>query len=85
MKGILDRFEGDLAVILVESEKVEFTVPKSNLPTGSQVNTYFDIEKDGPSYKIIKISEATTIAEKQKTINLMAKLRARQTESKYKR
>lgn len=85
MKGILDRFEGDLAVILVESAKVEFTVPKSNLPTGSQVNTYFDLKKDGQSYKIIKISESKTIAEKQKTSDLMAKLRARQTESKYKR
>lgn len=85
MKGILDRFEGNLAVILVETEKEEFTVPKKNLPPGSQVDTYFELKKDGQSYQIIKIAETKTQKEKLKTSDLMAKLRARKTRSKFER
>ncbi|HEY4600248.1 MAG TPA: DUF3006 domain-containing protein [Cerasibacillus sp.] len=85
MKGILDRFEGNLAVILVEAAKEEFTVPKHKLPPGSQVDTYFELKKDGQSYQIIKIAESKTKVEKQKTSDLMAKLRARKTGSKYKK
>lgn len=45
MRGILDRFEGDKAVILLQDTKEEYIVNESELPAGSKINTVFDLEK----------------------------------------
>ena len=85
MHGFLDRFEGNMAVILVEEVKEEFTVNKEMLPDGSDVNTYFEIEKKHGNYHIVQIDTTKTTQEKQTTSDLMAKLRAKKTESKFKK
>ena len=85
MHGFLDRFEGNMAVILVEEVKEEFTVNKEMLPDGSDVNTYFEIEKKDGNYHIVQIDTTKTTQEKQTTSDLMAKLRAKKTESKFKK
>lgn len=85
MHGFLDRFEGKMAVILVEEVKEEFTVNKEMLPDGSDVNTYFEIEKKDGNYHIVQIDTTKTTQEKQTTSDLMAKLRAKKTESKFKK
>lgn len=85
MHGFLDRFEGKMAVILVEEVKEEFTVNKEMLPDGSDVNTYFEIEKKDGNYHIVQIDTTKTTQEKQTTSDLMAKLRAKKTGSKFKK
>lgn len=85
MHGFLDRFEGKMAVILVEEVKEEFTVNKEMLPDGSDVNTYFEIEKKDGNYHIVQIDTTKTTKEKQTTSDLMAKLRAKKTGSKFKK
>lgn len=85
MHGFLDRFEGNMAVILVEEVKEEFTVNKEMLPDGSDVNTYFEIEKKDGNYHIVQIDTTKTTQEKQTTSDLMAKLRAKKTGSKFKK
>ena len=85
MHGFLDRFEGNMAVILVEEVKEEFTVNKEMLPDGSDVNTYFEIEKKDGNYHIVQIDTTKTTKEKQTTSDLMAKLRAKKTGSKFKK
>lgn len=85
MKGVLDRFEGDKAVILVEDAKEEFIVPREKLPAGSKVNTFFQLEKVDDTFQIISIDKTKTVEAKEKTSDIMAKLRAKSKGSKFKK
>jgi Ser/Thr protein kinase RdoA (MazF antagonist) len=85
MIGVLDRFEGELAVILVEEEKEEFTVDKKELPSGSEVNTLFNVTKENGNYRILEINKEATSKAQKKSANLMDQLRARSKGSKFKR
>lgn len=85
MHGVLDRFEGNQAVILVEKEKAEFTVENEKLPENSTVGTWFHVTHDQESYAIVAVDIAKT--EEQSTANalLMEKLRQKKKTSKLKR
>jgi hypothetical protein len=85
MKGILDRFEGDKAVILIEERNDEFIIPKAELPSGSKQQTVFHLEKSNDSYKILAIDELAANAAAEKSAILMDKLRAKSSGSKFKR
>lgn len=45
MKGVLDRFEEDKAVILVEDKNQEIVINKNQLPANSKTGTWFTIKK----------------------------------------
>ncbi|MFS0750628.1 DUF3006 domain-containing protein [Oceanobacillus sp. 1P07AA] len=45
MKGIIDRFEKDFAVILVEEQKKEYLIKKSDLPTDCKINSVVQIDE----------------------------------------
>ncbi len=83
MKGVLDRFEGDKAVVLIEENKSELIVGKSELPEGSKVNTVFLLDERNGEYTIVSIDTAGTQAEAQTSSDLMAKLRAKSNGSKF--
>lgn len=85
IKGVLDRFEGEQAVILVEEHQAEFTVAKHLLPANSEKNTIFKLEKQANSYQIIAIDNAATSSAKAKSSDLMNKLRAKSSGSKFSR
>lgn len=85
IKGVLDRFEGEQAVILVEEDKSEFTVPRSLLPANSEKNTIFQLEKKAGSHKIIAIDDTETASAQAKSSDLMNKLRAKSNGSKFSR
>lgn len=85
MRGILDRFEGDKAVILLQDTKEEYIVNKSELPAGSKINTVFDLEKNRTTYKIKRINISNTEEAAQQSSDLMAKLRAKSRRSKFKK
>lgn len=42
--GFIDRFENDMAVILLEEWKEEIILPKTILPPNTQENTHLTIE-----------------------------------------
>lgn len=85
MKGVLDRFEGNQAVILMEDINVEVLIPKEELPEGSKVNTVFKMKKFAESYTIIEIDHSAEQEAKETTQDLMAKLRAKSSGSKFKK
>ena len=85
MKGILDRFEGNQAVILIEEAKEEWIVSKEDLPRGSTEHTIFNLVKENGSYKIINIDLAQTKAAARKSSSLMNQLREKNKGSKFKR
>lgn len=85
MKGILDRFEGEKAVILIEEEHEEIIIDKNELPANSKVNTIFKVSKRNGSYQIDSIDTTAEKQASQKSSALMAKLRAKSSGSKFKR
>ncbi|MBP2077142.1 DUF3006 domain-containing protein [Oceanobacillus polygoni] len=85
MKGILDRFEGEKAVILIEETKEEYIVNRSALPEGSKIDTVFALEKNRTTYKIKCIDVSNTKVASQQSSDLMAKLRAKSRGSKFKK
>jgi len=86
MKGVLDRFESeDQAVILIEEIQKALIIPKDELPKGSEQGTWFLIEEKNNQYKIISIDYETTRRQQEKADQLMEKLRARSSGSKFKR
>jgi hypothetical protein len=85
MKGVLDRFEGNQAVILIEVEKAELIVPKEELPEGSKVNTIFKMDKADGEYIIISIDSEAKKEAKETTADLLAKLRAKSSGSTFKK
>ena len=86
MRGILDRFEGDKAVILIEEKKDELILPKSDLPVGSKVNTVFNVkEKNDGGYTVLSIDSSGTDSAAAKSSSLMDKLRAKSSGSKFRK
>ena len=85
MQGVLDRFEGNLAVILIEEEKSELVLPKEALPEDSKVNTIFQMEKQDGEYKILAIDQEAVQKATETTADLLAKLRAKSSGSKFKK
>lgn len=82
IKGIIDRFEGNHAVILIEKYNQEIIVDKRDLPTGSKENTVLSLIKtdddDGIGrFKINSIDTTSTISKAQKSSDLMSKLRSK--------
>lgn len=85
MRGILDRFEGEQAVILIEEDQAELIIKKEELPVNSKVNTIFKISKKETDYHIEGIDIAATKQASQKSSALMDKLRSKSSGSKFKR
>jgi Ser/Thr protein kinase RdoA (MazF antagonist) len=85
MKGVLDRFEDNKAVILIENTKEELIMDRSLLPAESSVNTYFTLKKKNEEYIITKIDKEATEQQAQKSSELMKKLRNKSSGSKFKK
>jgi hypothetical protein len=85
MKGVLDRFEGNQAVVLIEEEKAELIVSREELPEGSKVNTVFKMAKENNDYRILAIDQEAEKEAKETTSDLLAKLRAKSNGSKFKK
>lgn len=86
MKGFLDRIEDNqLAVILMEEINKEIIIPVEELPEGSKENTWLHMEKSNGSYQAVAIDKEKTTKEAQKSKDLLARLRARSKESKFKK
>lgn len=86
MKGIIDRLEGELAVILIEAENREILVPASELPAECVVKSVVNIEESKQNkYPKITLDATTNQKREQKSSNLRQALLNRKNQSKLKR
>ncbi|MFD2044775.1 DUF3006 domain-containing protein [Ornithinibacillus salinisoli] len=87
MIGVIDRFEdNNKVVILIEEINEELIVDKSTLPQGSEIDTYLNLKKQANGeITVISIDKKATKKAAQTTSNLMAKLKAKSTQSKFKK
>ncbi|RDW18805.1 hypothetical protein CWR48_09855 [Oceanobacillus arenosus] len=69
--GVLDRWESNhRAVVLIEEWKREIIVPKRQLPSASQVNTWFQIVMKAEAIERILIDYEKTRLEKENSLEL---------------
>ncbi|MEI3605346.1 DUF3006 domain-containing protein [Pseudogracilibacillus sp. SE30717A] len=85
MKGVLDRIEDGVAVILVEEKGDEFTIAEYDLPAGSEVGTWFKLDYKDAGYTILAIDEVATGNETMASALLLKQLQSRKKQSKFKR
>ncbi|MFL2099527.1 DUF3006 domain-containing protein [Desemzia sp. FAM 23991] len=85
MKGILDRFEEDKAVLLVEQLNKEWIVEVDRLPAGSKKGTWFTLDISGDEISSISVDQQLTEEKSQKINDLMQSIRSKSTDSKFKR
>ena len=61
MKAVIDRFEGDYAVVLVGDEEIKIDVPKQLLPKGAKEGSWlklnFELDPEGTEKQKEKISK----------------------------
>ncbi|GIO24513.1 DUF3006 domain-containing protein [Oceanobacillus sp. J11TS1] len=86
MKGIIDRFEGDLAVILIESENREIHVPIRELPDECKVKSAVNIDESTENVNPVITHDAKTSVKKtQRSTNLRETLLNQKKNSRLKR
>lgn len=85
MRGVLDRFEGSEAVILLEESKQEVILPEEALPEGSLEGTWFHLTQLDGTYKINSIDVAKTEAKTTANALLLEQMRQKSKGSKFKK
>lgn len=85
MKAYFERIEEDIAVIIIEETKEQFTKPIEQLPGESVPGTWFEVTVRHNEIVEIKLDPSTTDSKKQKTEVLLAKLREKNGGSKFKK
>ncbi|MDW7674673.1 MAG: DUF3006 domain-containing protein [Bacillota bacterium] len=67
MKAVLDRFEGEFAVVLVGEDEVHVNMPKSLLPHGAREGSWLKLN--------IELDPEATERQREKISELLAKLK----------
>ncbi|RKQ35830.1 DUF3006 domain-containing protein [Oceanobacillus halophilus] len=75
VKGVLDRFENNHAVILLEKINEEITLPMEVLPKGSKQHTWFDIIVTKKGYKILSVNQEKAEKQQIRRKQLLERLR----------
>lgn len=86
MKGYLDRFiDNTRAVIIVEEEKRQYTIPNNELPTGAQIGSWLHLKIENNIIKQMTLLDDLTEEKKNQTTDLLTKLRAKNRQSSFKK
>lgn len=85
MRGVIDRIEDGIAVILVEENNQEWKIAEEKLPTGAKEGAILKLEMTNDTYTIIGLDEEATNAANNKAQQLQNKLQAKKKRSKFKR
>ena len=74
-KAVIDRFEGDKAVLLVGDESRPVVVERKSLPKKVREGTWLQVEIDGDSVLSATIDDEETARVKQRIADKLAALR----------
>jgi hypothetical protein len=73
--AVIDRFEGELAVLLIGPERRVLDLPRAMLPAGAREGSYVTIELAGDQLQQIALDEQATAAARQRVQDKLARLR----------
>lgn len=74
-KAVIDRFEEDMAILLVGEKERQVVVSRKNLPAGARESQWLKIELDGEKLVSALIDEKETANVKQRIAEKLARLR----------
>jgi hypothetical protein len=74
-KAVIDRFEGDKAVLLVDEEEDKLIVPRASLPSGAEEGLWLQVDVEDDRVISAEIDEVETAKAKERIANKIAKLR----------
>jgi hypothetical protein len=75
MKAVIDRFEGDLAVIILGDEDQRLNVPRNLLPPKAKEGSWLQLDIVGGQPRNIKLDEKETEDARQRISDKLAHLR----------
>jgi hypothetical protein len=75
MKAVIDRFEGDKAVLLVGEEQDALVVPRAKLPKGVKEGHWLKVDVEDDRVLSAEIDEEETSRAKERIDEKLARLR----------
>jgi hypothetical protein len=75
MKAVIDRFEGDKAVLLVGEEEAKLIVPRASLPSGVKEGQWLQVDVEDDRVLTATIDEDETARAKERIADKLARLR----------
>ena len=75
MKAVIDRFEGDLAVLILADDDQRLNVPRKLLPPKAKEGSWLQLDLVGGQPRNIKLDEKETEAARQRIADKLARLR----------
>jgi hypothetical protein len=67
MKGVIDRFAGDYAVLLIGPEEVELAMPRKLLPKGAREGSWLTLQ--------LQLDPEESVKQEEKIAGLLEKLK----------
>jgi hypothetical protein len=74
-KAVIDRFEGDKAVLLVGEEEDKLIVPRASLPPGVKEGQWLQVDVEDDRILAAALDEDETIKAKKRIAEKLARLR----------
>ena len=75
MKAVIDRFEGDLAVLILGKEDQRLNLPRKLLPPNAKEGSWLQLDIVGGQPRNIKLDLKETAASRQRIAAKLARLR----------
>ncbi|GIN61010.1 hypothetical protein J27TS8_10030 [Robertmurraya siralis] len=85
MKAYIDRFEESFAVLLLEESKKQHIKPIDQLPTGASPGMWLTLTLENNEIIKMELDDESTNSAKKSVNHLMAQLRSKKKESKFKK
>lgn len=85
MKGVIDRIEEGVAVVVIPEKNEQFTLAENDLPQGCKAGVWLTLTYDDGTYTIVGVDKQTTLEQEKKISDLHAQLQKRKKTSKFKR
>jgi hypothetical protein len=74
-KAVIDRFEGNLAVLIIGEGYDRLNIPRASLPHGVNEGQWLQIELDGSRFISAVVDEEETANARQRIADKLARLR----------
>jgi hypothetical protein len=74
IKAVIDRFEGDFAILFISDGKKHLDVPRKSLPEGSREGTWLQVELDGDTLLHVQLDPEETARVRERIAEKRAKL-----------
>jgi hypothetical protein len=74
-KAVIDRFEGQYAILLVGQEQRKMDVPRAKLPKGAREGSWVKVDLDGGQVRSIDLDPEETERAKTRIAEKLARLR----------